>query len=200
MDPIVFLPGAGGRASFWRPVADRVADLGRTIVIGWPGFGDTTADPAIDSLDALYRWLCQQLPPGKVHVVAQSMGGVLGARLALEETSRVASLCLCATSGGVNMAALGGEDWRPTFRAELPDVPDWFVIDRTDLTDRLGQIAARTLILVGDADPISRTAVGNFLRERMPHARLERIAGGQHDFAHAYPGLVATLLRRHLRP
>ena len=29
------------------------------------------------------------------------------------------------------------------YRRELPDVPDWFEVDRTDLTARLGEIAAR---------------------------------------------------------
>jgi pimeloyl-ACP methyl ester carboxylesterase len=200
MDPIVFLPGAGGCASFWRPVADRLADLGPTILFAWPGFGDSPADPTLDSLDALYGWFHRRLPQGKIHVIAQSMGGVLGARLALEDPTRLGSLCLCATSGGVDVAALGGEDWRPAYRAELPDIPDWFVTDQTDLTHRLGQILARTLILVGDADPICPPSVGELLRERIPHARLERIVGGQHDFAHTLPDQVANLLRSHLYP
>jgi pimeloyl-ACP methyl ester carboxylesterase len=51
-------------------------------------------------------------------------------------------------------------DWRPAYKAELPDVPDWFVTDRTDLSARLPSIVAHTLILVGDADPICPKSVG----------------------------------------
>ncbi len=84
MSPQVFLPGAGGTASFWRPVADRLADLGRNHVFGYPGFGDCPVDPTIESLDDLFRWLVEQLPVEPSAVIAQSMGGVLAVRMALE--------------------------------------------------------------------------------------------------------------------
>ena len=200
MDPIIFLPGAGGRASFWRPVADRLSDLGPTLLLSWPGFGDEPADPAIASLDSLFRWFLARLPAGRCHVIAQSMGGILSARLAIEEPARVATLCLCATSGGVDVAALGGNDWRPAYKAELPDVPEWFVTDRTDLTDRVSRITTPTLILVGDADPICPKGVGDLLLRHLPHARLRVLAGGSHDLAQALPDAVAAMIREHIRP
>jgi len=52
--PILFLPGAGGRADFWRPVAERLADLGPALRLAYPGFGDVPPDPGIRSLDDLY--------------------------------------------------------------------------------------------------------------------------------------------------
>ena len=200
MDPIVFLPGAGGRASFWRPVADSLADLGPATLFAWPGFGDLPAEPSIDSIDSLYRWFLTRLPAGPCHIVAQSMGGILAARLAIEEPSRVATLCLCATSGGVDVAALGGEDWRPAYKAELPDVPEWFISDRTDLTNRLGLITAPTLILVGDADPICPKAVGDLLVKQLPHARLRVLGGGNHDLGQVYRDAVAAMIRELIRP
>jgi pimeloyl-ACP methyl ester carboxylesterase len=198
MLPLVFLPGAGGRAGFWQPVAERLADLGRALRFAWPGFGDVPADSAIDSLGALYLWFLERLPEGRCHVVAQSMGGVLAARLAIEHPERVATLVLCATSGGVDVNALGGADWRPAYRAELPDVPDWFMVDRTDLTDRLGAIRAPTLVLYGDADPICPAAVAMRLCGRIPHARVEVLAGAAHDAAHERPDEVAAAIRRHI--
>jgi pimeloyl-ACP methyl ester carboxylesterase len=198
MDPIVFLPGAGGRASFWRPVAERLSDLGPATLFAWPGFGDMPADPGIDSLDALYRWFLDRVPAGRIHLVAQSMGGVLAARMAIEQPERIATLTLCATSGGVDAATLGGEDWRPAYQAELPDVPDWFVVDRTDLTARLPAIVAPTLILLGDADPICPRAVGIFLVHQLPNARLEILPSGGHDVANALPDAVAPFIRKHL--
>ena len=63
---------------------------------------------------------------------------------------RVSRLVLCATSGGIDVARLGGAEWRAAFRAARPEVPDWFELDRTDLTDRLGAIRAPTLLLWSD--------------------------------------------------
>ena len=157
MVPIVFLPGANGRTAFWRPVAERLADLGPATLVGYPGFGDAPRDPSVRSVDDLYRWLLPRLPPGPFALVAQSMGGVLGSRLAIELPERVTHLVLTATSGGVDVARLGGSDWRAGFRAARPEVPDWFELDRTDLTDRLGSIRAPTLLLWSDVDPSARS-------------------------------------------
>src|SRR5260221_12473361 len=100
-------PGAVGSSSFWRPLADRLADLGEFHLFGFPGFGGLPADPGIKSLDDLFGWLVERLPPGTSDVIAQSMGGVLAARLALERPERVARLVPVATSAGVDMARLG---------------------------------------------------------------------------------------------
>lgn len=198
MPSLVFLPGAGGSASFWRPVADRLADLGHAHVFGFPGFGDVPADPGVESLDDLFGWLVERLPPGASHVIAQSMGGVLAARLALDRPERVARLVLVATSGGVDVARLGAAEWRDEYRASMPDVPTWFIDDRTDLTDRLGEIRARTLLVCGDADPISPPSVAHLLAGRIPGARLVTVAGGTHAFASERPEEMASIIRSHL--
>jgi len=198
MPPLVFLPGAGGSASFWRPVADRLADLGPAHVLGYPGFGGAPADPRIGSLEDLFGWLEDRLPPGPSHVIAQSMGGVLAARLAIERPDRVARLVLVATSGGVDVARLGGAEWRLEYRASLPDVPTWFVDDRTDLGDRLREIRAPTLLLWSDADATSPPSVARFLAARIPGARIVTIPGGTHAFASERPDEVAAAIRSHL--
>ena len=198
MPPLVLLPGAGGGASFWRPVADRLTDLGPVHVFGYPGFGGLPADPGIRSLDDLFAWLVDRLPSGPSHVVAQSMGGVLAARLALERPERVARLVLVATSGGVDVARLGAAEWRHELRASLPDAPTWFVDDRTDLTGRLAGIRAPTLLLWSDADPISPLSVARFLEERIAGSRIAIVPGGSHAFASERPDEVAAIIRSHL--
>jgi pimeloyl-ACP methyl ester carboxylesterase len=196
--PIVFLPGALGRKAFWRPVAERLAALGPATLVGYPGFGDEPADPAVRDVDDLYLWLLPRLPAGRFHVVAQSMGGVLGARLAIELPDRVSRLVLTATSGGVDVARLGGADWRGGFRAARPDVPEWFELDRTDLTDRLAAVRAPTLLLWSDADPISPVAVSDLLLARIPGAQRAIIAGGSHSFAEERPAEVAAAVSEFL--
>jgi pimeloyl-ACP methyl ester carboxylesterase len=196
--PLVFLPGAGGRSSFWEPVAARLYDLGPTDRLAWPGFGDCPPDPSIRSTDDLFAWMRSRLPPGQSHIIAQSMGGVLAARLALEHPDRVDRLVLVATSGGVDVARAAGVDWRPGYIASLPDVPRWFVEDRTDLTAQLARIRAPTLLLWSDADPVSPIAVARLLEAQIPHARLEFVRGGSHTFANERPDEVAALIRAHL--
>jgi pimeloyl-ACP methyl ester carboxylesterase len=198
MPPLVFLPGAVGSASFWRPVAERLADLGEAHVFGFPGFGGAPAEPGIGSLDDLFGWFVDRLPPGPSHVIAQSMGGVLAMRLSLEQPERVARLVLVATSGGMDVARLGAAEWRHEYRASLPDVPGWFVDDRTDLSSRLLEIRARTLLLWSDADPISPPSVARFLAGRIPDARIATVAGGTHAFANERPDEVAAIIRSHL--
>ena len=198
MSPLVFLPGAGGRASFWQPVAERLADLGQRLVFAYPGFGESPVDPTLESLDGLYRWLVERLPAEPSHVIAQSMGGVLAVRLALERPELVSSLVLVATSGGVDVARLGGAAWRRDFRASSTTAPSWFVDDRTDVTDALGHIRAPTLLLWSDSDPISPLSVARFLADRIRDSRIVTIAGGTHAFASERPDEVASILRANL--
>jgi len=195
MPELVFLPGAGGSAAFWRPVAAKLAELGPVHLFGWPGFGDVPADPGIHSLDDLFQWFLRRLPKGPSHVIAQSMGGILAVRLALEHPDRVASLVLVATSGGVNLRRFGAADWRPDYVSELPRVPRWFVKDRTDFTDRLGEIRVPTLLVWSDSDALSPLAVSHFLAERIPNAHEVTVSGGSHAFANERSVEVAALIR-----
>lgn len=198
MSPLLFLPGASGRAGFWAPAAERLTALGPATRLTWPGFAGAPPDPSVGSLDGLFAWLVDHLPPGRSHVVAQSMGGVLALRLALDHPERVDRLVLCATSGGLDVASLGAADWRPEYRAALPGVPPWFHTDRTDLSARLGEVRARTLLLWSDADPISPLAVGRLLQARLPEARLAVFPGGDHLFAEQRAPEVAEVVRRFL--
>jgi pimeloyl-ACP methyl ester carboxylesterase len=197
--PVVYLPGGGGRSSFWRPVADRLAYRAAPIVFGYPGFGDVPADVSIRSLADLHHALSRVLPE-RFDLVAQSMGCVLALRTALDQPNRVRRLVLTATSGGVPMQALGGAEWRADFRAEQPSAPTWFMDDATDFTSRLAEVRAPTLLLFGDSDPLAPPSVGEFLRERLTgaRARLEVIRNGSHSFASEQPDVVASLVGAHL--
>jgi pimeloyl-ACP methyl ester carboxylesterase len=195
MAQLAFLPGASGSASFWKPVADRLGDLGPAQLFAWPGFGDTPPDPNIRSLDDLFHWFLGRLAAGTNHVIAQSMGGILAVRLAIEHPDRVASLVLVATSGGVDVARLGAADWRPGYSSAFPAAPRWFLEDRTDLTERLFEIRAPTLLVWSDADAISPLAVCRFLAERIPRASAAIVRGGTHAFANERPDEVAAHIR-----
>ncbi|HEY4015305.1 MAG TPA: alpha/beta hydrolase [Polyangiaceae bacterium] len=194
----LFLPGAGGRRAFWGPAAARLRHAGTPIFFAWPGFGDAQAEEGIRSLDELYEWFVARAPAQPCVVVAQSMGGVLAMRFAIEHPERVSHLVLVATSAGTRRRF--GIDWRPGFRAERAEAPDWFERDATELDARLAEVRAPALLIFSDADPIAPVAMGEHLLGWMPEGRLVVIQGGTHVFAEERPDEVARAIDAFLAP
>lgn len=195
MTEIFFLPGAGGSASFWQPVAQQMGRPHR--LFSWPGLGEEPADPNVNGLDDLVtRVLLGMREP--VDLVAQSMGGVVALRIALAAPEKVRRLVLAVTSGGVPMDDLMAADWRTDYFATFPQAARWIGGVHEDLSARLAQMRAPTLLLWGDADPISPVAVGQRLLGLLPDARLEIIHGGGHDLARTHVADVTEHLRQHL--
>lgn len=197
MHKILFLPGAGGSADFWKPVGARLPADWPKHYFGWPGLGHQPHDPTIASLDDLVQLVVREMD-APVDLVAQSMGGVIAAHVALQRPSLVRRLVLCVTSGGVDMSGLGAGDWRPDYRKSFPNAADWITATRASLPLPVEKIVAPTLLIWGDSDPISPVAVGRHLEVRLPDARLEVVAGGNHDLAAVHPEPVAALIARHL--
>jgi pimeloyl-ACP methyl ester carboxylesterase len=193
----MLLPGAGGSPDFWKPVGDRLPAAWPKHYFGWPGLGHQRHDPAITSIDDLVQLVVARLD-GPVDLVAQSMGGVIAAHVALAHPTLVRRLVLCVTSGGVNMTSLGAGDWRPDYRKSFPNAAPWITAGRASPSLPVENIKAPTLLIWGDADPISPVAVGRHLEARLPNARLEVVAGGDHDLAGTHADLVAGLIARHL--
>jgi pimeloyl-ACP methyl ester carboxylesterase len=194
---LLFLPGAAGNTALWQPVANLLAHPAQKIHIGWPGFGATPPDPAVQGLDDLVARVVAQIDRPTA-LIAQSMGGVIALKAALQKPEWVTHLVLSVTSGGLDVARLGAEDWRPAFQKAHPSLPDWFLKNREDLTDQLPGIRMPALLLWGDADPISPVKVGQRLSELLPRAELKVFAGGEHDLAHIFAADVAPLIDRHL--
>jgi pimeloyl-ACP methyl ester carboxylesterase len=197
MTKILFLPGAGASPDFWKPVGALLPADWPKEYFGWPGLGDQPHDPAIKGTDDLVRMVAARMD-GPVDLVAQSMGGVIAARLALEQPDKVRRLVLTVTSGGVDMAGLGASDWRESYRKSFPRAATWITDGRSAPSLPVEKIAAPTLLLWGDADPISPVAVGRHLQSRLPDAHLHIVAGGDHDLARTHAAEVAPRIARHL--
>lgn len=197
--PVLFLPGAGGSAGFWRPVAERMTPAGgEHHFLSWPGLGDEPHRPDIRCLDDLVELVLARLTR-PADLVAQSMGGLVALRAALAAPERIRRLVLAATSGGIPVADLGASDWRAGYRRQFPRAASWITEVRADLSARLPTIGAPTLLLWGDADPVSPPAVGQRLLGLLPEARLQVLAGGGHDLATTHAAQVAALVSAHLR-
>lgn len=193
----MFLPGASGNTQFWEPVASLLAHPARQLHLGWPGFGATPANAAVNGIDDLVACV-SALIDGPTALIAQSMGGLIALRAALAKPELVTHLILTVTSGGIDISDLGAEDWRPAFGAANPAMPDWFSRDKQDMSAQLPAINAPVLLLWGDADPISPVAVGERLASLLPYADLHVVPGGAHDLGSSHAATVAPLIAAHL--
>lgn len=198
MTKLLFLPGAGGSASFWRPVSDRIYPERSRHLFAWPGLGDEPHDPDVRGIDDLVAMVLARME-APVDLIAQSMGGLVAVKAALAAPERVRRLVLTATSGGVPVETLGASEWRHAYRREYPNAASWITEIREDLSSRLGEIAAPVLLLWGGDDPLSPPAVGERLREWLPNATLHVIAGAGHDLAQTHASQIAPMIAQHLR-
>lgn len=197
MGTLLFLPGAAGDADLWKPVAGSLSHPGARRFMTWPGFGGAPREPGVNGIDDLVARVVASIS-GPVDLFAQSMGGVVAVRAALQKPQFVNHLVLAVTSGGIDVAALGAEDWRPVFRKNHPTVPPWFSDESEDLTDRLRELSMPVLLLWGDADPISPVSVGRRLAELIPRSELVVIEGGTHDLVRERARDVVPAIERHL--
>lgn len=195
---LLFLPGASGNTQFWQPVAQRLAFQAKPVHLGWPGFGPTPRDPRVQGFDDLVGMVVAHIDQPTA-LIAQSMGGVVALRAALQRPGQVTHLVLAATSGGMDISDLAPADWRGAFQAANPSFPRWFSDHAEDLSPRLKEVCMPVLLLWGDDDPISPVGVGRRLAQRLPHASLHVVAGGTHDLANTLASQVAPLIDAHLR-
>jgi pimeloyl-ACP methyl ester carboxylesterase len=195
---LIFLPGARGEPGFWHVLGNRLSSPAQKVFVAYPGFGDEPRDPTIHGLEDLVRRLLLQIDQPTA-IIAQSMGGILAVHAALQKPELVTHLVLSVTSGGVDMDSLGAADWRRAFAAANPQLPDWFIEHRTDLSEQLQSLKQPVLLLWGDADPISPVAVGQRLLALLPNAWLHVVAGGDHDLAESHAAQLAPLVDDHLQ-
>ncbi len=124
-------------------------------------------------------------------------GGVIALKAALRRPGLVTHLILSVTSGGLDLASLGAQDWRPAFNQANPSLPGWFSGQRENLTARLPGIQVPAL-LWGNADPISPVRVGQCLASLLPRAELHVFPDGDHGRASSFAHAVAPLIDRQL--
>lgn len=177
---IVFLPGSAGAAEFWHPLGSLLPSDWKKTYLSWPGLGNQPHDPTVNGFEDLVRLATEKINEPTV-VVAQSMGGVVGVRLALHIPEKITHLVLVATSGGIDVSSLGGEDWRNAYLSSFPHSQRWITTEKPDYSADLANIICPTLLIWGDSDPISPPSVGERLSNLIKGSKLHVIVGGNHD-------------------
>ena len=196
---VLFLPGASGAASFWRPLADRLPDGWDAVLFDWPGLGDVPSDPRIQSFGDLVELVIEFAGDAPVDLVAQSMGGVIAMRVALDKPKIVRRMVLVATSGGIDLSRFDLEDWRPDYRREFPNAMPFVTEPATrDLSRELAGVQAPTLLLWASGDRISPPEVGRQLASLLRNSRLVVLDYGDHSFARDHADRIAPLIVEHL--
>ena len=101
-EPIVFVHGLGGQWQNWLENLPRAARERRVIAVDLPGFGlspmpreQITISGYGKTVDAL----CERLGLGRVEIVGNSMGGYIGAEVAIQFPQRVDQLILVSAAG-----------------------------------------------------------------------------------------------------
>ena len=192
---VVCLPGASGDPSFWQGVGRRLPAEWEKRYLAWPGLGHQPPDERVAGFSDLVALAAAEVTVPSV-IVAQSLGGIVAVELALRFPDRVRRLVLAATSGGLDVAAFGATDWREGYLRSFPETARWILAERSDLGAHFSRIAVPTLLLWGDADPISPPAIGRHLATVIPGARLHVLPGADHGFGNTMPDAVAERILR----
>jgi len=197
-DVFMFLPGIRGEAAFWEPAATELRVHADTELLRYPWASGDGPIAQANSLDELVDAVAARIRRPTA-LVAQSLGGVVTMLVALRKPTMVTHVVLATTSGGVNTTELGVVDWKPAFFEAYPEIPRWLGADARDLSAEIRTLAVPTLLLWGDADPISPLVIGERLHALLPNSELHVVDGGEHDlglrFAKDVAALVAAFVR-----
>ena len=161
-------------------------------------------------------------------IAGHSMGGAIAQQCALSYPARVAGLVLVATGArlrvapailnnilsdyAATLALVTRYAWGPGAPDELvrlgcaqlaevsPEITanDYAACNAFDVIERLGQIAAPTLVIGGTADQMTPPKYAKFLAEKIPGARLAMIEGAGHMVMLEQPEQVARHVEQFL--
>ena len=161
---------------------------------------------------------------GQTVLAGHSMGGAIALQAALQHPGRVAGLVLIATGARLRVAPGLLDAIRLDFSAAIGLMGDWAygpealpevvrlgqrqlaaagpeilhndfrACDGFNVLDRLGEIAAPTLILCGTLDRMTPTKYSTYLRDNILGASLLLVEGAGHMLMIEDPGAVARAL------
>jgi fermentation-respiration switch protein FrsA (DUF1100 family) len=186
--------GNGGNLSHRGPLAaDLARALGRPVLLfDYPGYGKSEGAPSEAGCyaagEAFHHWLVetQDIPPGKVILVGESLGGGVAVELATRQDPE--ALVLAKTFTSLPAAARVHYPWLPVHT---------FMSNRFDNLSKIGRCRGPVFIVHGTADSIVPFAHGEelFTAASEPK-RFLRLEGHEHN--DRLPGEFFVELKRFL--
>jgi 3-oxoadipate enol-lactonase len=152
-EPVVFIMGLGCPSGLWSRVRPAIAEHFRTLALDNRGIGKSSRPPGpytIPTMASDVRAVQDAAGVDSAHVVAASMGGMIGQEFALAYASRVRSLILgCTWPGGSR--SIRGE--RPNTQGMTPAQAEQALIDVTYHPGTPRAHVHEDLVLVGTTHP-----------------------------------------------
>lgn len=208
--PLVVLHSAAGpRPS---PVMHALAARHEVHMLTAPGFHGTPRHDGVEDISGLAQMVGAYLARfGRpVDVMGESFGGWLALRVALHFPQSVDHLVLEGPAGLREEQPAGGIP-RIFAREETAPVPGPHIdANRTafgsygggvfdsELADRLGEIQARTLILMGTEEEVIPASTGRRLKAGIPHSHLTYVFAAGHGLEYDAPERVGPLIAKFL--
>lgn len=192
--PIVFVHGLGTSASSWDRCVEHMQDRHLTVAIDLLGHGSSpvpedpteyTRDGALGDLDEVLAELLAETGEAAV-LVGHSLGGYLALAHAATRPGVARAIVVINTGPGFRdpdkRQAWNDRSIRNAHRFGVPpQVAGLNLQEDSVVMDRLAEISTPTLVLAGELDRPEFVASGQYLERKMPSARLEVIAGGEHS-------------------
>ena len=219
-EPIILVHGLGGSTRWWARNASPLAEHHAVYLVNLPGFGSLRWRGPRFVLREAADWLAEWIDAvgiGPCHVVGHSMGGCIAVRLAARRPELVRRLVLVAPAGvptGRRMVSYGV----PLVAASLAATPSFLPVLALDVMragpltilraarelltedvrDDLQAVAAPTLLIWGDRDPLVPPSLGPAMRDEIADARLVLVGGAGHVPQYDRPSQFNDALLRFL--
>lgn len=217
VEPLVCVHGAVIAGAYLLPLAARLAQDRRVLVPDLPGYGRSEHPRRVLTVPALAEALVAWLDANaleRVALLGHSLGTQVAVHVAAAHPGRVARLVLVAPT--VDPRARTGRQqlWRllrdaprerrSLVRLELRDLwrcGVWRAVEtmriavRDPIEEVLPRVAAPTLVVRGERDPLVPRRWAREVAHLLPSARAVEIAGGPHAVNYSQPRLVADVVR-----
>jgi pimeloyl-ACP methyl ester carboxylesterase len=227
--PLLLLHGFTGAGAWWDPYLEHLAENYTTIVPDLPGHGRSEVGPnpyRFDEVAADIYALMDELGIDRFRAVGYSGGGIVLIHMAIQQTDRIESMALVSAPHVLSRSTIVGfppfeehpaqvrEYWlrvHPGGEAQVRRLITSFhhleenVKEIAVLPEALSTIEARTLIVLGDRDPLFGVDLALEMYQAIPSAALWIVPmeghwaiwpdwGGSAEAASIFPAVVPRFL------
>jgi pimeloyl-ACP methyl ester carboxylesterase len=202
---LLFVHGLGASGATWDGCVSALSPRYRCVTVDLLGHGaspvpddpaEYTRDGALADLDGVIG-----SSDGPVVLVGHSLGGYLSLAHAATRPGAAAAVVVLNTGPGFRDPDKR-EAWNERSRRNAhrfgvpPQAAELNLQHDSVVMDRLADIATPTLVLAGELDRPEYANSGQYLERKMHDARLQVIAGGEHNMQETHAAEVAAAIEQ----